>query len=130
AFTVEIAERLNGHGYMDLYEINPSFVGHLKERIAKDPRFQKMRSRITLYHGDVRQLAAEPRYDAIVSGLPFNNFTSQEVLGLIEHFRALLKPQGTLSFFEYWGIRPLQMPFVGREKRDRLRGVAQVLEDF
>jgi len=47
--------------------------------------------------GDVRALPAEPTYDAIISGLPFNNFTSAEVRGFLEHFRAMLKPGGILS---------------------------------
>ena len=89
-----------------------------------------MRERIRIHAGDVLRLPARPAYDAIVSGLPFNNFTPEEVQGFLAHFKALLKDGGTLSFFEYCAIRRLQAPFVGRERRLRLEGIERVVTEF
>lgn len=130
SFTTELAKRMGGHGHLELWEINPEFVARLQRRLDEEPRFRAQRSRIELIRGDVMQLPGRPTYDAIVSGLPFSNFTSEEVRGFLEHFRALLKPGGTLSYFEYAFMRRLQQPFCGQTRRTRLRGVARVVREF
>ncbi|MCW8132682.1 MAG: class I SAM-dependent methyltransferase, partial [Planctomycetota bacterium] len=110
--------------------INPSFVQHLQRRIESQECFAPMRERIKIEQGDIRLRNAGPHYDAILSGLPFNNFSPDEVIGFLEHFRALLKPGGTLSYFEYVAIRKLQAPFVSKERRVRLRAISKVVEEF
>lgn len=130
SFTAAIAERMNGHGEIHAWEINPAFAAHLKTRIAGDPRFSSMRGKVTVHLGDILDLKNYGHYDAMISGLPFNNFTPAEVRAFIEHFRKLLRPEGTLSFFEYAGIRRLQQPFVRRARRERLQGIADVVQEF
>ncbi|MCZ7645142.1 MAG: methyltransferase domain-containing protein [Planctomycetota bacterium] len=130
AFTRALAQRMNGRGRLDLYEISPNFVEHLKEKIARQKGFASMRERIRVIRGDVRELPAKPVYDRIVSGLPLNNFTPGEVQGFLEHFRALLKPDGTLAYFEYLAIRELQTPFRRKQERERLRGIRDVVQAF
>jgi phospholipid N-methyltransferase len=83
-----------------------------------------------VHQGDVRHLKEEHTYDAIISGLPFNCFTPGEVRGFIEHFRFLLKPGGTLTWFEYVGIRKLQAPFVSPARRAQLRAIHEVTHEF
>lgn len=129
-FTAALAKRMNGQGQLDLWEINPDFVAHLRRRIDSDAAFASMRHNIHLHQGDIRDLPAQPTFDAIVSGLPFNNFSAEEVRGFLEHFRSLLKLGGTLSYFEYVAIRRLQAPFVGKERRTRLKGISDVVETF
>ena len=127
SFTCEIAKRLIHDGHLTVYEINPDFVHHLRNRMIKESTFQALGKRVELVEGDILKLDQKQHYDAIVSGLPFNNFTPDEVNCFLEHFKTLLKPGGTLTFFEYFGIRPIQMPFVGHEKRQRLKGIAQII---
>jgi len=130
AFTSMLTKRLNGRGHLDLWEINDAFVKKLNERKEVDSHFKKLGTRLKVYQGDVRDQTEAKQYDLIVSGLPFNNFTSAEVRDFLEHFRTLLKPGGTLSYFEYVAIRKLQVPFSSRRKRKRLRGVADVVNEF
>ena len=54
------------------------------------------------------------RYDFIVSGLPLNNFTPECVEEVFDIFRQLLKPGGTLSYFEYMFFRSRRKPFSSR----------------
>lgn len=128
--TEVVAKRMHGQGHLELWEINPDFVEHLRRRIEKQKCFEPMRARIHIEQGDIRSKVAGPHYDAILSGLPFNNFSPDEVTGFLEHFRALLKPGGTLSYFEYVAIRKLQAPFVSKERRVRLKVISQVVEEF
>ena len=129
-FTAAAAKRMDGNGRLDLWEINPEFVTVLKGRLERERCFLKMGTRIRLHQGDVRELAGRQTYDAVLSGLPFNNFSPQEVRGFLEHFRKLLKPGGALAYFEYVAIRKLQAPFVSRERRQRLKGITQVVREF
>ncbi|MBE7463338.1 MAG: methyltransferase domain-containing protein [Planctomycetes bacterium] len=130
AFTKAVVRHLKGQGRLDLYEISPRFAAHLEERIANDRCYEAMRRRIRVFQSDVRELPAKPSYNAILSGLPLNNFTPEEVEGFFEHFRALLRPGGTLTYFEYLAIRELQAPFRSRESRKRLKGVREVVSGF
>jgi phosphatidylethanolamine/phosphatidyl-N-methylethanolamine N-methyltransferase len=129
-FSAALASRMNGCGHLDIFEINASFVEHLQERIDREQCFQAMRSRIDLRLGNILDYKAPAKYDAILSGLPFNNFTPEDVRTFFEHFRALSKKGGTLTFFEYVGVRPLQKPFVSKERRTRVKQVAAVVHEF
>ena len=129
-FTAAIAERMHGRGHLLVYEINPVFVAHLNKRLKTEPCFQRMRGRVTVQLGNILELNAQGQFDALISGLPFNNFTSAEVRRFLEHFKALLKPGGNLIFFEYVGARSLQQPFVSKTRRERLKAIAGVVRDF
>lgn len=129
AVTVYIIARMGPEDRLDLVELNGRFVQRLRERFDTDPAFIRVRSRCRIFHQPVEELPAEPAYDVIISGLPLNNFTPGEVARILEVMRGLLLPGGTLSFFEYIGIR-LARSWVGRgANRRRLRGVSRVLRD-
>ena len=130
SLTVEILRRMNGRGQLDLWELSPAFCAVLRRRLAEEPLFRRMQARVAIHEGDVRHLPAQPRYDAIVSGLPFNNFKPEEVQGFLEHFRALLKPKGSLIWFEYLALRKIKSVFVGQARREQLRGVGDVTKRF
>ncbi|HLX61977.1 MAG TPA: methyltransferase domain-containing protein [Planctomycetota bacterium] len=128
--TRELVKRMDGCGRLSLWEISPHFCEFLRGMTAREPSFKKMRERITVNEGDVRSLNEPNAYDAIISGLPFNCFSPGEVRGFLDHFRTLLKPGGTLTWFEYVGIRKLQAPFVGSARRAQLRGIHEVTHEF
>ncbi|HYG74435.1 MAG TPA: methyltransferase domain-containing protein [Planctomycetota bacterium] len=130
SITTELARHMSGRGYLELFEISPDFCSVLRQRVAVEKCFEQMRSRISIHEGDVRSLKKQHHYDAIVSGLPFNCFQPDEVRGFIEHFRYLLKPGGGLIWFEYVAIRQLQSPFVGKARREQLKGVGAVTGSF
>ncbi|HMX43797.1 MAG TPA: class I SAM-dependent methyltransferase, partial [Elusimicrobiota bacterium] len=50
--------------------------------------FQTLGKRVKLVEGDILKLDQPQHFDAIVSGLPFNNFTPEEVKGFLEHFKS------------------------------------------
>ncbi|MGD0092365.1 MAG: class I SAM-dependent methyltransferase, partial [Planctomycetota bacterium] len=128
--TIEILKRMNGRGHLDLWELSPAFCAVLRKRLAEEPLFRRMDGRVVVHEGDVRQLPPQPHYNAIVSGLPFSNFKPEEVQGFLEHFRALLKPKGMLIWFEYLALRKLKSVFVGKARREQLKGVTDVTERF
>jgi len=130
SITAELVKRMNGRGHLDLFEISPDFCSVLRRRIAEEKLYNAMRQNIQIHEGDVRSLKRQNYYDAVVSGLPFSCFQPDEVRGFIEHFRYLLKPGGALIWFEYVGIRELQSPFVGKKRREQLKGINAVMSSF
>jgi phospholipid N-methyltransferase len=128
--TVEIVRRMRGAGRLDLWEISPEFCQVLRRRVTTDPVWRGMGARIFVHEGDVRTIEPAPRYDAIISGLPFSNFEPDEVRGILEHFKAVLKPGGVLIWYDYVAIRMLQAPFVGRARRDRLQTISSITEKY
>ncbi len=108
-------------------EQNAAFAACLEARIATDPAFREARDRIRVLNASVGTLKPIPRFQAIVSSLPFNNFTPDEVSGFLDLFRAVLLPGGELRFFEYLAIRRLRAAVATRVERERLVGVGRVL---
>lgn len=128
--TREIVKRMDGRGHLDLWEVSPTFCEFLKGLAEREPAFKKMGKKLTVHHGDVREFKQPAVCDAIISGLPFNCFSPEEVRGFLEHFRYLLRPGGTLTWFEYVGIRNIQAPFVGSARRAQLRNIHTVTHEF
>ncbi|MGO8747506.1 MAG: class I SAM-dependent methyltransferase [Thermoguttaceae bacterium] len=127
AVTSHIVARMGPDDRLDLVELNDTFVHRLRQRLANEPAFQAVADRTRIYHCPIEDLAAQPSYDVIVSGLPFNNFTPPEVEKILGTLHGLLRPAGTLSFFEYIAIRFARMVVSRRAERHRLRGVGMAL---
>ena len=66
------------------------------------------------------------RHD-VVSGLPLNNFSLAEVEHLLGVLQSLVRPGGTLSFFEYVALRRCKLMLAGGAQRERLQGITQAL---
>ena len=83
-----------------------------------------------MIHSPVEKLVGEGIYDHIISGLPLNNFPVALVREIFRAYIRLLKPGGTLSYFEYSLIRQLKSPFVGRRERRRLYRVGRIVNGY
>lgn len=128
AVTQKIVAALGSEDRLDLVELNDSFVEQLRERFRSDPGFQPAADRARVLHCAVEELPDDAPYDLIISGLPLNNFTPQQVSQILSVLVRVLKPGGTLSFFEYIAIRRLRSVVSGRQERERLRGIGKALE--
>lgn len=129
AVTEAIAAALGPRDTLLIVERNAAFAAHLRQRLATEAAFRLCGDRIRLVHADIESLAGEIGFHAIVSSLPFNNFTADEVRGHLRHFRELLLPGGRIAFYEYLWVRFIRVAFSGRAERERLRGVGQVLAE-
>jgi len=129
ALTVEIVQQLRPGDHLTLCEISDEFVEHLQMRFKKDPKLAPWRKQVTLHHGAVQDMGCEKKFHHIVSGLPFNNFEPELVRQIFDSFETMLVPGGTVSFFEYVGLRNLKAPFANDAERERLKAVEQVLDN-
>ena len=130
AVTRSIVSALGPEDRLDLVELNGSFVEHLHHRFRKEPDFAAVSDRVRVLHQKVEELPPTSVYDAIVSGLPLNNFAVADVERILETFSRLLAPGGTLSFFEYVAVRPARAMVSGASDRQRLRRIGQRLGDL
>jgi phospholipid N-methyltransferase len=129
AVTAQIVVDLRPGDQLALVERNDQFVAHLRERIATAEPFRSAADRISLLHAAVEDLPEDTKYDLIISGLPLNNFAVQSVSQILTKMRELLAPGGTLSFFEYVGVRRVKSLVSSRPDRERLNGISRLFRE-
>ena len=127
AVTGQILAGMGKNDSIDLVELNEAFVEQLRNRFKNDPAFQPVSASARVLHCRIEELPRTERYDVIVSGLPLNNFSVADVEQILGALTDLLAPQGTLSFFEYIGIRSARALVSTASERARLRGIGQAM---
>jgi phosphatidylethanolamine/phosphatidyl-N-methylethanolamine N-methyltransferase len=127
AVTARLVTAMKPNDRLTLVELNDDFVAHLRKRFETEPDFQAVAARSNIVHARLEDLPGERCYQAIISGLPLNNFEVPEVEQILGIFQRLLSAEGTLSFFEYIAIRRAKALVSGREGRARLNGIGAVL---
>jgi phosphatidylethanolamine/phosphatidyl-N-methylethanolamine N-methyltransferase len=128
AVTRRIARAMRPVDRLDLVELNGSFVERLRESFQGDPVLRPVADRARVLHCAVQELAGEPAYDVIISGLPLNNFSPGLVEQILGTMTGLLRRHGTLSFFQYIYIRRIKSAVVGRRAREHLDAVGRVMD--
>lgn len=128
--TREICRVLLPGDRLDAVEINPRFVAHMRCCLTREELFQDHAHQIELIQASVLDLPGQGVYDCIISGLPLNNFAPDQVRAIFRTFVRLLKPGGTMTYFEYVGVRQLKTPFVNRRERRRLRHVGRIVGKY
>jgi phosphatidylethanolamine/phosphatidyl-N-methylethanolamine N-methyltransferase len=127
AVTSCVIERMRPHDELWLVELNPAFAAHLRRSFDERPSFRAVADRCHLIEGSVQQLGQEGRFDVLVSGLPLNNFSPEDVHFILNAYSKLLRPAGVLSFFQYIFIRDAKKLVSTRPERARLKGVGEAI---
>ena len=130
AVTARIVRDLGAEDHLDLVELNDEFVVHLRQRFATEEHFAAVAPRCQVIHKPLEELPQEPSYDVIISGLPLNNFQATNVRAILAAFQRLLKPEGTLSFFEYIAVRPARALVSSADEKQRLHEIGQALQNL
>jgi phospholipid N-methyltransferase len=115
---------------LDAVEINARFAELVERRVRQERAFARCRDQIEIITSAVQDLLGSSIYDLIVSGLPLNNLPAHEIREIFATYNRLLKPGGTLSFYEYTLVRQLKSPFVDRRERRRLFRVGRVMRGY
>ncbi|REJ93335.1 MAG: methyltransferase domain-containing protein [Planctomycetota bacterium] len=128
AVTREIIRHIKPEDRLDVVEINSRFAAALQQRFESDPNYRAVADRSEVHVCPLQEFKADAPYDAIICGLPFNNFPSQLVEELFDTCLGLLHAGGTMSFFEYMYVRPVRGLVGGSRERTRLREISRVME--
>ncbi len=131
SITEEIAHILSRGDHLDVYEIHPGFAKLIRQRIHEEPVFRKSEATIHVHNRAIEEIERVQRYDFVISGLPFNNFGPEVVRNIFEIFRAILKPGGICSFYEYIFVRKAAKIITGKPaERRRVDGVGRVVKEY
>ena len=106
----------------------PVLAAHLRDAFRQRPPFRAVADRCHLVEGAIQDLGQEGHFDLIVSGLPLNNFSPENVRAILEAYARLLKPAGILSFFQYILIRDAKMMVSFGLERTRLKNVGEAID--
>ena len=128
--TREICRHLLPGDRLDAVEVNGRFIALLERRFDQEGLFRRCLDQVELIHAAVEDLVGVATYDFIVSGLPLNNFSVAQVREIFKAYNRLLRPGGTLTYYEYVLIRQLKTPFVNRRERRRLYRVGRVVGHY
>jgi phosphatidylserine decarboxylase len=128
--TAAILRHLQPDDHFEAVEINGQFISLLERRLDQDELFRRHRDQIQLIHAAVEDLVGEGVYDFIVSGLPLNNFSATHVRRIFRTYDRLLRPGGTLTYYEYVLVRQIRTPFVNRHTRRRLLCLSHVVNSY
>ncbi|NYI96804.1 phospholipid N-methyltransferase [Streptomonospora nanhaiensis] len=125
-----IASHMRPGDTLDLVETNPEFTGHLAELLVADPELSRVADRVTVHQMPVTNMGPDRRYDVIVSGLPFANFTAEEVREIMEYYFSVLRPGGHLSFFGYLYTKEVKAVIAPRADYLRQARSSWVVEEW
>lgn len=125
--TRRLAERWRTGDRLDLVEINPAFAELLEAKLAAHRDYEPLRPGARVICAAIEEARLDAPYDAVISGLPLNNFSADTVERILRILTGALRPGGTLSFFEYAGIRQAKTLVSRGDERRRLQGVGRAL---
>ncbi|MEU6401517.1 methyltransferase domain-containing protein [Streptomyces sp. NPDC046985] len=128
--TRALIPRLACASLLDVVEANPRFAARLRRLVRAHPHLAGDSERVRVHHAFVEELDTGRRYDVIVSGLPFTNFTPAQVETIMDRYMNMLEPGGTLTYFAYRGTRYARALTATRAQARRHRGVEEVLADY
>jgi phospholipid N-methyltransferase len=128
AVTGVVVERMRVEDELWMVELNPTFAAHLRGAFKERPAFRAVADRCHLVEGSLQALAQDGGFDVVISGLPLNNFSPEDVRAILEAYARLLKPSGILSFFQYILIRDAKTMVSFGLERSRLKAVGTAID--
>jgi phospholipid N-methyltransferase len=128
--TVQIAREMKLGDQLDVYEINPKLVEFLARRFEREKVFQRVRHQTQLYAAGIETIERKPTYDIIISAIPFTAFPPTAVEEFFEVYRAILKPDGILTYIEFAFGRAILRAFAKGEEKERLQAVDRVVNRY
>lgn len=125
--TAKVVPLLKEGDQFDLVELNDNFVAMLNERFEKEDDWAKVKDLSTIYEVPLQDFQTDEPYDYIISGLPHTIFPADLVESIMQRYYELLKPGGTLSYFEYMGIRPARGIVDVGANRARMKRINEIV---
>ena len=111
AFTKEILKTLNTGDVFHIVELSTDFCDSIEVGLLKPFREENPEIEVVLHNAPIEESSLEGEFDAIICGLPFNNFPLELVEHLFEVMFRFLRSGGELAYFEYLGLLKLKRVF-------------------
>ncbi|HIO52612.1 MAG TPA: methyltransferase domain-containing protein [Phycisphaerales bacterium] len=111
AFTKEILNTLRDGDSFHIVELNPEFCKTVEATVLKKFREGHPDIEVIMHNAPIEEANLEGKFDAIICGLPFNNFPVEFVQHLFQVMLSFLKKDCELAYFEYLGMRGFKSIF-------------------
>lgn len=121
AFTRHLLERLRPGDSLIVNEINPAFVEVLERDIIAPYRATHDDRDVRVVAGSILDAPIDGPFHAIVCGIPMSNFAPELSRSIMRRMRSLLRPDGELRYFEYYGLKTIGALVVPPATRRRIR---------
>lgn len=118
AITEELVKHLGPRDKLVVCDTNDTFIEHLQDRFELEPQLKQAKRQVTVMVQNVLDLPAEPKFDFIVSTVPFTSFGPETCKAIWAKYQELLAPGGVVSYFEYMYIRGLKRQLLERGNTD------------
>ena len=122
-FTHELITAMHDGDHLDVVELNAAFCDHLRASVLPEAD-----GAAVLHEGSILDVALGGDYDAMICGLPYNAFPTHVSRLILRRLVSLLRPGGTLSFFEYAAIRHLRSATSSRGVKRAMQWHAQFIK--
>ncbi|MGW2025823.1 class I SAM-dependent methyltransferase [Streptomyces decoyicus] len=128
--TRALLSRMPQGSQLDIVEANAHFSARLRHLVHGYPNLRERQGQVRVHNMFVEQLTTDRRYDVIVSGLPFSNFSPGQVEEIMGRYLDLLRPGGTLTYFSYCGSRWVRTLLTSRPEARRQLDVKGLLNQY
>ncbi|MGD1997468.1 MAG: methyltransferase domain-containing protein [Candidatus Dependentiae bacterium] len=122
AVTKHLVHSLRPGDSLDVLELDAELATGLQNY------YRGMRN-VRIHHGSILQWSPGCKYDAIISGVPFNAMKYNQVRSIFAQYRALLKPDGVLSYFSYAGLPQVKGTFLPDSEKKDFESIQEFLAD-
>lgn len=120
AVTVKILEAMIPGDELVVCELNPRFLQALREKLSKNPCYQKMAGKVSFFEGAIQDYQDSAKFDVIICAIPFLNLDAYTVRQIFEKLGTLSAKDGVMTYYEYIGLRNLGK-IVPTKRKARLR---------
>ncbi len=125
AFTKEILKKLQDGDVFHIVELSSDFCSAVETNVLQQFRKDNPNIQIELHNAPIEEANLEGKFDAIICGLPFNNFPLELVNLLFAVMFGFLKEGCELAYFEYLGMLKIKRVFgfstIRRETKQRAK---------
>ena len=105
AFTKQVLCNLAEGDEFHIVELNANFCEVLEKKILEPFRKENQGIIVQLHNMPIEKSEFGGKFDAVICGLPFNNFPIEVVQHLFDVMFSVLKDDGELAYFEYLCMR-------------------------
>lgn len=128
--TEEILASMSAEDHLTICDLNESFLNYVKNRFASEPKFKKKAHQVDFYLGDITEYPAEGQFDVIISSIPFTTLTGPLLQKVLDHYRSLLKPGGSLTYIEYAYFRDIRDALQPINKDEHFEEVSDIIREM
>lgn len=128
--TEAILDSMGPDDKLTICDMNEQFLNFMKTRFQEEDKFKKMADQVDFFMGNVTECGGENEFDVIISTIPFTTLTREQLKEVIERYKILLRPGGSLSYIEYAYFRDLRDALQPIKKNEQFEETNEIIQEM